>query len=255
MSGWIDAALQNSNNRRVSRATKASYSYRPCISVVLSTGTRRAKTAASEVQYDLQVGNHIYRASLIAVASSLFFHLEGTGAHFCAQEHNRSSSTFNMKATRAASMASPLLLLAAFSTRAFAQTPEPGTAPADTRNPGGIVVPSTTVLVGEPVVFTECECSISASVFTYTWPPVEISPGPVGARVTVKLDQAGNPVSTITASVDGLATDVYQNLEDIWNYALRTTGVSISDGSIPVITVTRTIYTEADEFFTTLQTM
>lgn len=70
--------------------------------------------------------------------------------------------------------------------------------------------------------------------------------------VIVKVDRTTNETSTITSYVEGAVTGVAQNIEDVWNLALNTTGVTMSDGSA-VVTLTRSIYSDVNDFFTTTQ--
>ena len=79
--------------------------------------------------------------------------------------------------------------------------------------------------------------------YEWTWPSVNLTEVLV-AKVIVKINRETNETSTITSYIPG-ATGV-SNLEELWNSALNTTGVTISDGK-PVVTVKRPIKTGLGE--------
>lgn len=87
--------------------------------------------------------------------------------------------------------------------------------------------------------------------YEWTWPQVSLTEVLV-AKVIVKINRETNETSTITSFVPG-ATGV-SNLEELWNSALNTTGVTISDGE-PVVTISRSIQTGLgeDDFIPTTQ--
>lgn len=74
------------------------------------------------------------------------------------------------------------------------------------------------------------------------------------AKVIVKVDRTTNESTTITSYIKEDATGIAEKPEDVWNLALNTTGITMSDGE-PVLTLTRSIYTAVDkkDFFTTTQ--
>lgn len=76
------------------------------------------------------------------------------------------------------------------------------------------------------------------------------------AKVIVKVDRTTNETTTVTSYIKEDATGVAQKPEDVWNLALNTTGITMSDGNA-VLTLTRSIVTGVDEedFFTTTQRM
>ena len=74
------------------------------------------------------------------------------------------------------------------------------------------------------------------------------------AKVIVKVDRATNETTTVTSYIKEDTTGVAQNLEDVWNQALKTTGITLENGN-PVLTLTRSIYTGVNDFFTTTQRM